>query len=64
MSVTGYFESIINTWDNLPKHTNGNIQDMRTVLRQFDISVRDNEIDKDKMDYLCKEFTRIRKEVY
>lgn len=64
MSVTGYFESIINTWYNLEKRTPTAKRDMKEVLRQFNIAVQHDEIEKDKLKELTNTFNKIYKEVY
>lgn len=63
MSVTGYFESILDTWKTI-KRTPTVKRDMKIVLGQFDTAVRCNEIDEDRLEYLKKEFKRIYNEVY
>ena len=63
MSYSGYFEHIIKTWYNI-KHTPTAKKDMRTVLHQFDTSIKDGEIPEDKIPYLKGEFQKICKEVY
>ena len=63
MSITGYFEGVIREWKT-QKHTPTFKKNMKEVLRQFDVSLKYNEIDEDKLGSLKYEFKLIRDEVY
>lgn len=65
MSVEGYFEAAIRNWYNTEKRTKTVTDDMKEILRQFQLQ-RDfyQEIPADKMKELDRIFTKIRKEVY
>ena len=63
MSIEGYFEGVLRNWDRA-KHTPGMVNDMKTVLRQFDTSITLDEISNEKKDILSRRFNQIRKEVY
>lgn len=63
MSITGYFESILDNWKTI-KRTPTVKRDMKIVLHQFGIAVQHDEIDKDKLEYLKKQFKNIHHEVY
>lgn len=64
MSMTGYFDSVINIWNTTDKRTPTMIKDMKAILRQFDVSMSFAEIDKDRIKDLTDTFNKIRKEVY
>lgn len=64
MSITGYFKSILNTWENLEKRTPSAVGDMKEVIRQFKEAVRCDEIEKENLDELIKAFGEVYKEVY
>lgn len=61
MSNSGYFKSIINTWNNF-KHTPAMCRDMKEVIRQFN-SVED-ELLPNEVSYLKPIFNKIYIEVY
>ena len=64
MSIEGYFDSVIDIWYRYPKHTKCMVEDMKTVIRQFETSRTLNEIDNDRLKDLSEKFETIRKEVY
>lgn len=63
MSVTGYFESILQTWKEI-KHTPTVKRDMKIVLGQFDTALKNGELEEDRIKYLQSQFKDIYNEVY
>lgn len=64
MSFESYFDSIINLWNTIEKRTPTLKKEMRTVLRQFETSVKCGEIPKERIKDLTEKFSKIRKEAY
>ena len=64
MSIEGYFDSIIETWYKYPKHTPCMVEDMKTVIRQFNTSLSYEDIEPDRVQDLKEKFNKIYKEVY
>lgn len=65
MSLEGYFESIINDWNEFPDHTPCMLEEMKAVIRQFNESrVYGDFNNPEKELELADKFTEIYNEVY
>jgi formylmethanofuran dehydrogenase subunit E-like metal-binding protein len=64
MSIKGYFESIINTWNSKEKITPAMRNDMKVVLNQFNNSCAYGDLTIEEYNELKKDFDKIYKEVY
>lgn len=64
MSIEGYFDSVIDIWYRYPKHTKCMVEDMKTVIRQFETSKSYGDISDDRIKDLSETFNKIHKEVY
>lgn len=64
MSYEGYFESVLRIWKAADKKTAAMKSDMKTVMEQFNTSLRYDEIPEDKIEGLKQQFKDIYYEVY
>lgn len=64
MSVKGYFESIIDTWNKQSKITPAMKKDMKVVLNQFNNTLYYGDLTEDEYGALKQQFDEIYKEVY
>lgn len=64
MSIEGYFDGIIETWNKQEHPTPCMIEDMKTVLKQFKISKAYEDISDNRLQDLTESFERIEKEIY
>lgn len=64
MSIEGFFDITISLWKDIKKTTPTIKEEMKKIIRQFEMALDNGEISKDREEDLKRTFKNIYWEVY